>query len=83
MDSDGHVTADGQCTFVGSDQLSRDLLTLLRTLGHVGKRTWRADERSRHGGLWKVNFCPRGDLQPFGCLAKRSAFAGCAAAAIG
>lgn len=65
MDSDGHVTADGQCTFVGSDQLSRDLLTLLRTLGHVGKRTWRADERSRHGGLWKVNFCPRGDLQPF------------------
>lgn len=65
MDSDGHVTVNGQCTFAGNDQLSANVLELLRTLGQSALRVWHADERSRVGGGWKVNFVPRGDLQPF------------------
>lgn len=65
MDSDGHVTENGHCTFVGNDQLSADLLRLIRSLGQVARRTWSPDQRSRFGGVYKVNFCPRGDLQPF------------------
>jgi hypothetical protein len=65
MDSDGHVTRDGHCTFVGNEQLSRDLQSLLRTLGQVVQRVWRARPEDRTGGIWKVNFKPRGDLVPF------------------
>ena len=65
MDSDGHVTVDGHCTFVGNDQLSSDLLALLRTLGQVARRVWRARPEDRSGGIWKVNFKPRGEIIPF------------------
>lgn len=65
MDSDGHVTQDGHCTFVGSDQLSSDLLVLLRSLGQVVGRVWRDREDYTAGGIWRVNFKPRGGLVPF------------------
>ena len=65
MDSDGHITDAGHCTFVGNDRLSADFLELIRGLGQVAQRIWRPDPRSRDGGYFKVNFCPRGDFVPF------------------
>ena len=65
MDSDGHVTPDGHCTFAGNDRLSGDVLELLRGLGQTARRVFRADPRSREGGGWKVNFTPRHGLVPF------------------
>lgn len=65
MDSDGHADKGGGCTFVGNDQLSRDILALLRTLGQSVRRIWCPDERSRVGGYHKVNFSARGGLAPF------------------
>lgn len=72
MDSDGSVTHDGHCTFVGNDQLSADVLALLRTLGQVARRVWRARPEDRAGGIWKVNFKPRGALMPFRLSRKMS-----------
>ena len=37
MDSDGHAGPSGGCTFVGDDQLSADLLVLLRSLGQTAR----------------------------------------------
>lgn len=65
MDSDGHITVEGHCTFVGNDQLSADVQCLLRTLGIMSKRVWRENHEYRSGGIWKVNFVPRHGVQPF------------------
>ncbi|MDP2710805.1 MAG: hypothetical protein Q8O56_06265 [Solirubrobacteraceae bacterium] len=65
MDSDGHVSHSGGCTFVGCDLLTSAVVDLLRTLGQTARRAWQPDERSRHGGVYKVHFTPRGELVPF------------------
>lgn len=65
MDSDGHATKHGPCSFVGNDQISSDCLALLRSLGQSARRTWVPDTRSREGGYFKINFAPRRGLMPF------------------
>jgi phage terminase large subunit-like protein len=65
MDSDGHCAKSGHCSFSGNDQLSSDLLKLLRSLGQIATRRWAPDSRSRDGGGYVVNFTARGGFQPF------------------
>jgi len=65
MDSDGCVTKDGGCIFVGTNQLASDVLYLLRTLGQVASHSFAPDSRSRTGGSHRVSFTPRGGLVPF------------------
>lgn len=65
MDTDGHASKRGNCTFVGNDQLTADLRRLLSSLGQVSTRMWVSDPRSRQGGYYKVHFTARGGFQPF------------------
>jgi replicative DNA helicase len=65
MDSDGCCSKSGTCIFVGNDQLSSDLLKLLRSLGQLAARTFAPDPRSRVGGAYRVTFTPRGGFVPF------------------
>jgi len=65
MDSDGHVTVLGHCTFAGNARLTADLVVLLRTLGIRTRPIRHGDLRSRVGEGWKVNFLPSTGLQPF------------------
>ena len=66
MDSDGHVSARGNCVFVQTDrQVVDDVVEVLRSLGQDAHVTWRADERSRAGGVFKVSFTPANGLVPF------------------
>jgi hypothetical protein len=80
MDSDGHCTATGFCTFAGNEQLTGDMVRLLRTVGISVQNVKRADPRARTGFGWKVNFTPRNGMQPFRLKRKadrvKSAWAG-------
>ena len=65
MDSDGHVTVTGFCTFTGNERLAGDVVRLLRTLGIHARPVSRADHRARTGFGWKVNFTARAGVRPF------------------
>lgn len=72
MDTDGHATRDGWCTFVtGRVEFAREVAELLRTLGHRPTIHARPDSRSRTGEMVKVGFQSRPDMIPF--LLKRKA----------
>lgn len=59
MDADGHISGRGQCVFVQTSQvIVDDFVELARSLGQVVAVTWRADNRSRSGGCYKVSFTP-------------------------
>lgn len=73
MDSDGHVTETGFCTFAGNDRLTADVQRLLRTMGLQVGRVSREDHRARSGRGWKVNFTPRAGLAPPFRLARKVA----------
>lgn len=65
MDSDGHVTETGFCTFAGNARLASDMVKLLRTFGIHARAVRHEDPRARTGEGWKVNFLPRKGLMPF------------------
>jgi hypothetical protein len=65
MDTDGHVTPDGYCTFTQTSRPVVDgVLELLRSLGQRPGVRFAPDERSRQGGVWVVTFTPVG-IVPF------------------
>lgn len=65
MDTDGHITEAGYCTFAGNERLAKDVVRLLRTLGIRSRAVRRADPRAHSGFGWKVNFTPRDGVIPF------------------
>ena len=59
MDTDGHVNADGYCTFSNTNlRIVEGLEETLRSLGITPRRVWRSDPRSLGGGCYKVHFMP-------------------------
>lgn len=57
MDTDGHVTPGGWCTFVsGASRLTGQVAELLRTLGYRPTIVRAEDIRAREGSMWKVSF---------------------------
>jgi hypothetical protein len=60
MDTDGHTTKGGNCTFVqGKYELAEQVAGwCVRSLGCAASMTWTSDKRSRTGGTWKVHFSP-------------------------
>ena len=79
MDSDGHISADGHCTFIStSEQLADLVVELLRSLGQLTTGAkWRPDSRYTGGGCWRVRFTPRSGLVPFRLPRKVSAVRDC------
>ncbi len=66
MDTDGCVTREGVCFFAQTDpHLAQGVAELLRSLGQVVSIRFEPDVRSRRGGGYRLNFTPRGGLQPF------------------
>jgi hypothetical protein len=66
MDTDGHVTRRGWCTFVTSrSSFAGQVLELLRSLGHRPTVIATPDDRSRTGEVIKVGFQSRPGLVPF------------------
>lgn len=70
MDSGGHVSKDGYCTFVGRERLAADVFELAASLGFLPYRKFVKDERSREGGCWRINFLLEGE-NPFSMPRKR------------
>lgn len=65
MDSDGCVTSQGICTFVGNEVMARGVFELLYSLGQKpNKLKWVSDIRSRAGGCYQVSFMPQEGLIP-------------------
>jgi hypothetical protein len=59
MDSDGHSTPLGNCTFVqGKKAIAEDVLLLVRSLGMPATLNTTVDVRSRTGVMHKVQFTP-------------------------
>jgi hypothetical protein len=59
MDTDGHTTKGGNCTFVqGKRELCEQVALLVRSLGCEASITEQADPRSRTGSMFKVHFSP-------------------------
>jgi len=64
MDTDGHATVRGTCTFVQRDRhLCEQVALLIRSLGVSASVTEQADSRSTTGSICKVHFSP--DFDPF------------------
>lgn len=59
MDTDGHTTKGGSCTFVqGRVDLTQQVATLVRSLGAEASVVRAKDARSRTGEMCKVHFSP-------------------------
>lgn len=59
MDSDGHATKQGTCTFAQSKrEIADQVADLVRSLGTPARVVERADPRARSGFGYKVNFTP-------------------------
>jgi hypothetical protein len=67
LDSDGHITDGGYCTFVNtSPELVDGALELLRTLGYAPRVSWRVDPRkASYLRVAKVSFQARPEVPPF------------------
>lgn len=65
MDSDGHASTGGHCTFVQTDpDVTADVVELLRSLGQVPGSRFDTNARSRGGGTYRVWFTPH-HVAPF------------------
>lgn len=65
MDTDGHASKTGHCTFVqGRRRLAEDVRSLVRSLGMRASLNISEDDRSRTGLMHKVHFTPDGCI-PF------------------
>jgi hypothetical protein len=59
MDSDGHTTRQGNCTFVSYKySFAEQVAVLIRSLGCQATLVVQYDSRSRTGEMWKVHFSP-------------------------
>lgn len=73
MDTDGHTTCGGSCTFVQKYRaLCEQVAALVRSLGVQASVRAYADPRSRTGEMVKVHFSP--DFAPFRLTRKTSRF---------
>lgn len=73
MDTDGHTTRAGACTFVQNDaSLAEQVAVLVRSLGAQARLVRTVDARSRTGEMWKVHFSPA--FTPFRLDRKASRF---------
>lgn len=71
MDTDGHTTKLGNCTFVQKhESLVQEVASLVRSLGVPASVTSQVDERSRTGMMWKCHFSP--DFDPFALFRRSS-----------
>lgn len=71
MDSDGHVSTTGYCTFSSvTPALIDGVAELLRSLGQVANIVWRDDPRYTSGRIGRVHFMPRAGLVPFALARK-------------
>ena len=76
MDSDGHTTEGGGCTFVQKGRpLCEQVAVLVRSLGACATIASQRDPRSRTGWMFKVHFTPA--FQPFRLRRKAEAAPWC------
>ncbi len=66
MDSDGHVSKTGACTFISTNRrLAEGFVELIRSLGQITSGAiWIEDDRYTGGGKYRISFTPRGGLVP-------------------
>lgn len=71
MDTDGHITAEGYCTFSNTNESIIDgAVELLRSLGYTAHKSLQTDRRLNYQGepfkaCWKVHFKGEPDMPPF------------------